>query len=654
MSKRLVRKAAHALEWIIYKLLDEKQRESIKNMLTENQKQFIKKLLFSGQMQRKRINSIKHRLYNLGFTERGLAELQELCNKSDESYLRRLAAWELALWHANQYSKEGAQKCLELLPYSTYGEKNPARLRQVAIMEAECYDILGEIKTAKQVISKALALEAHPDLYLAAANLEASMTERIEWINKALAFYGSMPISINPSADRLPYDRLTQGDKIKDEVLNLKDTPKVSVIMPVYNAVDVIHTSLASMLNQTWRNLEILVVDDCSTDDTASIVKQFAQKDPRIRLITAASNGGAYVARNLALRKATGDFVTVNDADDWSHPEKIEKQVHHLLENKEVIGNTSQQARATNELKFFRRGRPGSYIFSNMSSFMFRRKEVMDAIGYWDSVRFAADSEFIKRIRKVFGEKAVVEMPTGPLSFTRQTDTSLTGNQAFGYHGYKMGARKEYDESHNYFHQTAECLKYAFPQESRPFAVPEPMWPKREKKNDGYRTFDIVVVSDFRLDQRLLKLNLQEIQAHKRINRRIGLIQMSQYDVSPDRTMHDKMRELIDGNQVQMLVFGEKIACDTLVVTHLPALQEKQQFIPEVKARNIHVVVNQLPRSYDLKQCEKHLIDYFGDSGLWHPIDSSLRKELQDNHRHELKSITVANEDWGGLAFEEA
>src|SRR5690606_33288638 len=125
---------------------------------------------------------------------------------------------------------------------------------------------------------------------------------------------------------------------------------------------------------------------------------------------------------------------------------------------------------------------------------------VMKAIGYWDCVRFGADSEFIRRIKKVFGEKAVVEIPTGPLSFQRQSNNSLTGDGAFGYHGFFMGARKEYFESHEYYHSIAKSLRYGFPQNSRPFAVPEPMWPKREVKNSERRHFDVIIVSDFRLD----------------------------------------------------------------------------------------------------------------------------------------------------------
>ncbi len=145
----------------------------------------------------------------------------------------------------------------------------------------------------------------------------------------------------------------------------------MTVIIPAYNVEHVIRSSLDSVLAQTWTNLEIIVVDDCSTDTTVEIVKTYVQRDARVQLIRTETNSGPYVARNLALSQATGDFVTVNDADDWSHPKKIETQVQHLIENPSVIANTSQQARATESLRFYRRGKPGEYIFANLSSLMF-------------------------------------------------------------------------------------------------------------------------------------------------------------------------------------------------------------------------------------------------------------------------------------------
>ncbi|SDJ27227.1 glycosyltransferase family 2 protein [Natribacillus halophilus] len=641
MLKALAQKVINFLESLLNRLFTADRKHYISDKLTQKQKDTIKKLLFLGkyQTQEREIRRVKHLLYNLGFTKRGLEELERFYQQNEDPYLKKLAAWELSLWHLNQFTDEGARQSLELLSEIVQDEKDPVHIRKAGIMASECLKRLGKEAEAKHVLAPMLESTRgeglHPDLYLAAANLASSGTEKVKWINKALKLNGMSTIKVEPSASSSPYDSIRIDRSPERENLS-KSFPLVTVIMPVYNAEDVIRTSLDSILKQTWTNLEVLVTDDCSKDSTAQIVETYAADDSRVRLIKAESNGGAYVARNLALKEATGDFITVNDADDWSHAEKIETQVNHLLKNKNIIGNTSEQARATSDLTFYRRGKPGTYIFSNMSSFMFRRKPVMEAIGFWDSVRFAADSEFIRRIIKVFGEKSIVYLSTGPLSFQRQSDTSLTGNEAFGYHGFKMGARKEYEEAHDHFHQSSKNLKYTFPLKTRPFAVPEPMWPNREEKISGRRHFDVILASDFRLES---ISNLEELEAQRKKGLRIGLIQMSQYDVDPARTVHFEVRDYLDGDSVQMLVYGEKLSCDSLIIRHVPALQEWQRYIPDVEAEKVIVVVNGIDH---LQQCKKYVQEYFADSGTWYPLNALIRKELQDD----WSSIKMEKENW--------
>ena len=102
--------------------------------------------------------------------------------------------------------------------------------------------------------------------------------------------------------------------------------PLVSVIIPVYNAERFIRIALRSVLDQTYAELEAIVVDDGSTDRSAEIVEEMAAQDPRVKLYRQA-NGGASSARNHAIRMSHGDYIAPLDADDVWHPEKTEKQV---------------------------------------------------------------------------------------------------------------------------------------------------------------------------------------------------------------------------------------------------------------------------------------------------------------------------------------
>ncbi|MCK6264075.1 glycosyltransferase family 2 protein [Vibrio sp. ZSDE26] len=101
---------------------------------------------------------------------------------------------------------------------------------------------------------------------------------------------------------------------------------KVSVIIPTYNCIQYLPKCLESVVTQSHRDLEIIVVDDNSNDGTADLLSDWMKKDPRIMVITTSGLGAAN-ARNLAINAANGDYIAFLDSDDFWWPEKIEKQV---------------------------------------------------------------------------------------------------------------------------------------------------------------------------------------------------------------------------------------------------------------------------------------------------------------------------------------
>ena len=105
----------------------------------------------------------------------------------------------------------------------------------------------------------------------------------------------------------------------------------VSIIMPSYNTERYIESSVRSILAQTYDNWELIIVDDCSTDNTDTIIASI--KDNRIRYIKNKCNSGAAVSRNKALREAQGRWIAFLDSDDPWHPEKLEKQIRFMQEN---------------------------------------------------------------------------------------------------------------------------------------------------------------------------------------------------------------------------------------------------------------------------------------------------------------------------------
>jgi glycosyltransferase involved in cell wall biosynthesis len=111
----------------------------------------------------------------------------------------------------------------------------------------------------------------------------------------------------------------------------------VSVVIPAYNASRTIEETLRSVLRQTHRNLEVLVVDDGSSDDTPKIVEALAAEDGRVRLLRQA-NAGVAAARNAGIAASSGEFIAPIDADDLWHPTKIERQLRVFAEGGDRIG----------------------------------------------------------------------------------------------------------------------------------------------------------------------------------------------------------------------------------------------------------------------------------------------------------------------------
>ena len=105
------------------------------------------------------------------------------------------------------------------------------------------------------------------------------------------------------------------------------NSPKVSVIIPLYNAEDYIRVTLLSLRNQTFQDFEIVIVDDCSTDDSLKVVREFKDTDPmgdKIRIIALEKNGGISNTRNIGLRFSLGEYVTFLDNDDMFIPQALE------------------------------------------------------------------------------------------------------------------------------------------------------------------------------------------------------------------------------------------------------------------------------------------------------------------------------------------
>lgn len=119
----------------------------------------------------------------------------------------------------------------------------------------------------------------------------------------------------------------------------MKDqNPLVSVLICSHNAEKFIESTIQSVLGQTHRNIEVLVLDNASADKTLELLADIQRKDSRLVIITSKTNHGPYQGLNILLDKAKGTYIAINDHDDVWYPEKLEKQVSFLERHKEFVG----------------------------------------------------------------------------------------------------------------------------------------------------------------------------------------------------------------------------------------------------------------------------------------------------------------------------
>lgn len=119
--------------------------------------------------------------------------------------------------------------------------------------------------------------------------------------------------------------------------------PTVSVVMPIYNRPDLAPRSIESILNQTMKDFEFIIVDDGSIEETKKILKEYAKKDSRIRLLHNPENKGIAYSRQRGLDAARGTYVAIMDSDDWSVPDRLEKSLAFMTDHPEVTAMTGEK-----------------------------------------------------------------------------------------------------------------------------------------------------------------------------------------------------------------------------------------------------------------------------------------------------------------------
>ena len=312
-----------------------------------------------------------------------------------------------------------------------------------------------------------------PALALLRATLAKDDAEWLANVNAYIEQFGLAPIRLeDTNAPR--FLRLTA-----DAPRTVSGGPLVTVIMPAYNAERTLALAAGSILKQSWAELELIIVDDSSTDTTYEIAQRIARLDPRAKAFRNSVNVGPYVSKNVALSIARGNYITCHDADDWAHPQRLENQV-------EALKGNSARACVASWLRLDETGAFGGFTSVGRQSHdgalrlahvtcTIEAEFMRRSVGHWDCVRFGADGEMLERLECLLGDELLKLRHLAVLSL--DTPQSLTNDPVNGIskRGGLSASRRAYRDAWRQWHATLKPgnAYISFPQGGRPFAVPE-------------------------------------------------------------------------------------------------------------------------------------------------------------------------------------
>lgn len=392
--------------------------------------------------------------------------------------------------------------------------------------------------------------------------------EPVAWLERFRAFTGMDDLKLAEGEGPM-FDRLAGAPA--EPVLSSR---RISVVMTCFQPDETLFTAVQSVLSQSWENWELLITDDASGPEYTDLLNRAAALDERIRVLRLPVNSGTYRARNRAFLECKGTFITGLDSDDWAHPRWLERQVDPLLHDPGLVMTFSNCLRVRENLTAIHTGRPVQGPRS--TSIMFRAAPVRERMGYFDSLRKGADTEFHFRFKAVFGNRAVRKIQDEIFTLVRLGDDTLTSREIDN--GWQHPARSAYQSSHQHWRERIR--------RGRSEGFVEADQPHREFFAPGLnrgiqlegRRFDELYVLDCRFwetgQQRALSLAREAAAA----DRSVGVVHLeSLLRLREDqRPLRPEILDFLNETGVEFVGAVDPVAVERLVVTD-PSLWEERE-----------------------------------------------------------------------------
>lgn len=372
--------------------------------------------------------------------------------------------------------------------------------------------------------------------------------------------------------------------------------PLVSVLMSCFRPGPEAITAVRSIVEQTWGDWELLVLDDASGPAYDEVLGRIAALDDRIRVVRASDNAGTYTRRNEGLALARGELVTIQDSDDWAHPQRLEHQVRHLQEHPELPANWLSCLRCSERLEFVN-DRTGRVSISPAEpTLMFRREPVVERIGYWDPIRRAADREYRQRIETVFGCTVSDVTPGAPLLVYRVLSTSLSSPDFTGnwVHPARLAYRSAFCHWHRRIADGADP-HLPHPLTERPYPAPARFV---DGSTEEHRV-DVLVLLDVRAEANpdgLVDTVVDEVEGLLAAGVRVGLAHVESLAATTGLGVFpDRLQALVQsGRLVRVLLEGDDTDAGRVVVRTASVLQGQPARALPVRTDRVVLVEDQV------------------------------------------------------------
>jgi glycosyltransferase involved in cell wall biosynthesis len=456
--------------------------------------------------------------------------------------------------------------------------------------------------------------------------------ETAEWLRRFEDLLPPCHLMLSANNDRAPFDRLTAtADRLGAE------GPTVTVVVTSFRPSHGLQTAIRSLINQSWVNVEILVVDDGSGPEYDPFLRACGGLDERVSVIKLDYNVGTYCARNVGFDAASGEFITFLDSDDWAHPTRLEQQLRPLLADPSRLATIGHALKANDDLRLslFPRSPRTTYA----PSLLFRRDPVLNRVGYLDGIRKSADNEYVARINAAFGAGTVHNLGS-VLGLYRLIPDSLSSNDFRGR--WVHPARFAYRSAYRLWHRQIEAGEaepyMARSPTRRPFAAPGYLR-NREGDSAEAESCDVVFAGDWRRCEGSQRAVVEEIEALRERGLRIGVVHMESFRfMTPEwEPLSASIQGLVNKGKIAHCLPTERRRVSLLIIRDPLCLQFAAGRPSRLEVERVSVVANQAPRDRDgqdlryvPRACTAAVEQLFSVRPLWLPQGPQARQSLQE------------------------